>query len=506
MVTTIVSPYLQENFAPVQEEITTDELLVVGELPADLSGMFVRNGPNPKFAPIGHHQWFDGDGMLHGVQINNGKASYLNRYVQTRALKMEVEAGRSLWKGPTEPPNFNLPHNNLFGPFKNTANTALVWHSGFGPFKNTANTALVWHGGKLLALWEGAEPYEIAVPDLETVGPYNYQGKLASRFTAHPKVDPETGEMMFYGYAVTSQPYLQYSVVSPQGELTKTVTIDIPAPVMMHDFAITENYTIFMYLPLTFSMERIMRGESAYLFESDIPSRFGILPRHGDNSDPSRFGILPRHGDNSDIRWFEALSGYIFHTVNAYEQGEEIILIACRMNGTTCLDIPTKFNHTQDDRPRLYRLRFNLRTGAVREEALDDVASDFPSLNPQRLGRQSRYAYTAKMANGHRPAFSFDGLVKYDFTNNSSQVYELGSGRYGGEAVFVPHPDSQAEDDGWLITFVYDSKTQASELLVLNAQDLTAEAIARVLIPQRVPYGFHGIWIPQTSCELEVFS
>jgi carotenoid cleavage dioxygenase-like enzyme len=467
MLTTTVSPYLQENFAPVQEEITTDELVVIGELPADLSGMFVRNGPNPKFAPIGNHQWFDGDGMLHGVQINNGKASYRNRYVQTRALKMEVEAGRSLWKGPTEPPNFDLPHNNLFGPFKNTANTALVWHSG-----------------RLLALWEGAEPYEIAVPNLETVGPYNYQGKLASRFTAHPKVDPETGEMMFYGYAVTSEPYLQYSVVSPQGELTKTVTIDIPAPVMMHDFAITENYTIFMYLPLTFSMERIMRGESAYLFESDVASRFGILTRHG---------------DNSDIRWFEALSCYIFHTVNAYEVGEEIVLIASRMSGTTCLDIPTKFKDTNDDRPRLYRLRFNLRTGAVREEALDDVASDFPSLNPQRLGRESRYAYTAKMANGQRPAFSFDGLLKYDFTNNSSQVYELGAGRYGGEAVFVTRPNSNAEDDGWLITFVYDSTTQASELLVLNAQDLTAEPIARVLIPQRVPYGFHGIWIPEAS-------
>ncbi|PMB00797.1 9-cis-epoxycarotenoid dioxygenase [Fischerella thermalis CCMEE 5273] len=465
MVTTIISPYLDGNFAPVQEEITADELVVIGELPPDLSGMFVRNGPNPKFAPIGRHQWFDGDGMLHGVQINHGKASYRNRYVQTRALKMEIEAGRSLWKGPTEPPNFELPHNNLFG-----------------PFKNTANTAVVWHGGKLLALWEGAEPYEIAVPNLETVGPYNYQGKLASRFTAHPKVDPETGEMMFYGYAVTSQPYLQYNVVSREGELTKTVTIDIPAPVMMHDFAITEHYTIFMYLPLTFSMERIMRGESAYLFESDVPSCFGILPRYG---------------DNSNIQWFEAPSCYIFHTVNAYEAGEEIVLIACRMSGTTSLDIPTKFSDGQDDKPRLYRWRFNLRTGAVYEEPLDDLASDFPSLNQQRLGRQSRYAYTAKMASGQRIAFSFDGLLKYDLTTNSSQVYELGLGRYGGEAVFVPRPNTNTEDDGWLMTFVYDSTQQASELLVLNAQDLTTEPVARVLIPQRVPYGFHGIWIPQ---------
>lgn len=464
MVATTVSPYLQGNFAPVQEEITADDLVVIGELPPDLFGMFVRNGPNSRFASIGRYQWFDGDGMLHGVLIGNGKATYRNRYVQTRAFKMEEEAGQALWKGPTEPPQFDIPPNNLFG-----------------PFKNTANTALAWHAGRLLALWEGAEPYEIEVPNLETVSPYDFQGKLASRVTAHPKVDHETGEMMFYGYAVTSQPYLQYSVVSPQGELTRTVTIDIPAPVMMHDFAITEHYTIFMYLPLTFSMERIMRGESAYLFESDSPSRFGILPRHG---------------DNSSIRWFDAPSCYIFHTVNAYEVGEEIVLIACRMSGTTCLDIPTKFNDGQDDRPRLYRWRFNLRTGAVQEEALDDVVSDFPSLNQQRLGRQSRYGYTARMVSGQKPAFTFDGLLKYDFISGSSQVHELGLGRYGGEAVFVPRPDGTAEDDGWLLTFVYDTAKQASELLVVSAQDLTAEPVARVLLPQRVPYGFHGIWIP----------
>jgi len=470
MVILNVNKYLQGNFAPVQEEIASDELVVIGELPSELSGMLVRNGPNPRFTPIGNHQWFDGDGMLHGVFIHNGKASYRNRYIQTRAFKMNTEAGRELWKGPMEPPNFDLPPNNLFG-----------------PFKNTANTALVWHNRQFLALWEGAEPYEITLPNLETVGPYNYHGKLASRFTAHPKIDPQTQEMIFFGYAVTSEPYLQYSIVSPDGELIKTVPIHIPAPVMMHDFAITEHYTIFMYLPLTFSMERIMRGESAYLFESDIPSRFGILKRYQ---------------DNSSIRWFEALPCYIFHTVNAYEAGKEIVLITCRMKGTTCLDIPTKFNDGQDDRPSLYRLRFNLSTGEVREEALSEIASDFPSLNQQKLGRQNRYAYTAKMSSEQRPAFVFDGLLKYDFTNNSSQEYNLGSGCYCGEAVFVSHPNSSAEDHGWLLTFVHDTAKQVSEVVILNAQDLNIEPVARILLPQRVPYGFHGIWIPEEDLKV----
>lgn len=464
---TTISPYLQGNFAPATEEITVNNLAVIGELPPDLSGIFVRNGPNPKFAPLGNYQWFDGDGMLHGVKISNGKATYHNRYIRTRAFEMEEAAGHALWTGPTEPPQFENPPNN-----------------NFGPFKNTANTGLISHAGKLLALWEGAEPYEIKTPTLETVGPYDYGAKLASRVTAHPKVDPETGEMLFFGYAVTSKPHLQYSIVSARGELTKTVTIDIPVPVMMHDFAITENYSIFMYLPLTFSMERIMRGEPAYLFESNSPSHFGILPRYG---------------DNSEIRWFEAPPCYIFHTVNAYEEGDEIVLDACRMNGTTCLDIPKSLDDGQDDRPKLHRWHFNLRTGKVREEALDDVASDFPSLNPQYLGRQNQYAYTAKMVPGKTPAFTFDGLLKYDFKNRTSQKHEWGIGRYGGEAVFVPRANSIAEDDGWLLTFVYDENERTSELLVVNAQNFTAEPVARILIPQRVPYGFHGVWVSEQS-------
>lgn len=471
---TAVSPYLQSNFAPVHQEVTLDELVVIGELPSDLSGMYVRNGPNPRFAPIGLYQWFDGDGMLHGVQINNGKASYRNRYVRTQGFKLEENAGRAIWTGVMEAPRLNAPANNLFSPFKNTANTGLLWHSG-----------------QLMALWEGAEPYKIESSNLETVGPYNYHGKLSSPFTAHPKVDPETGELLFFGYTPLDAPYLHYSIVSAQGELLRTVPIPLPIGVMIHDFAITANYTIFLNLPLTFSLKRLHRTGAAYLFEGDFPSRFGILPRYG---------------DNSNIRWFEAPSCYIFHTVNAYEVGEEIVLIACRMSGTKCVDLPTKFNDVQDDRPRLYYWRFNLRTGTVKEEALDEVASDFPSLNQQKLGHHNRYCYTARMASGHKPDFTFDALLKYDLTTGSCQVHKLGTGRYGGEAVFVPRPNSAAEDDGWLLTFVYDKAKNASELIVVDAQDLTAEPLARVLIPQRVPYGFHGIWIPEQLMNININS
>jgi len=459
MITTAVNPYLDGNFAPVHEEITSLDLKVIGELPSDLSGMFVRNGPNPQFPPLGQYHWFDGDGMLHGVRISNGKAQYRNRYVRTKGFKIERDAGHAIWTGLLEPPQMDNPH---------------------GPGKNTANTALVWHAGQFLALWEGGEPHAIQLPSLETSGPYTYGGKLVSAFTAHPKVDPETGEMIFFGYSPVAPPYLQYSVASPAGKLLQTVPIDLPIGVMMHDFAITEHYTIFMDLPLTFSKERAERGEPVLMFE---PER------------PSRFGIVPRHGDNSSIRWFESPACYVFHTLNAYEEGDEVVLVACRMNSTTVLISEPTPGENEGSNVRLYQWRFNLSTGTVREEALDDRPSDFPRVNEQLLGRPMRYGYTAKFAPGPLPLF--EGLIKYDFSSGSSQTHDFGARRYGGEAVFVPRPAAAAEDDGWLLTFVHDESSGTSELVVVNAQDVTAKPVARVLIPQRVPYGFHGAWVSE---------
>lgn len=459
--TAALNPYLADNFAPVQTELNVDSLSVLGELPPELNGMFVRNGPNPQFPPIGRYHWFDGDGMLHGVQIQDGKASYRNRYIRTRGFQQEQQAGRALFGGLLQPsPN---------------------------GFKNVANTALVWHHNQLLALWEGGEPHEIKVPALDTIGSHSFGGQLVSPVTAHPKVDPITGEMMLFGYSLAQPPYLKYSVVSAQGELLQTVPIDLPVGVMMHDFAITEHYTIFMDLPLTFRMERIQRGEPAFAFESDRPSRFGILPRHG---------------DNSTIRWFEASSCYVFHTLNAYESGDEIILIACRMESTSVLGA-SPGSHEGDNRaigsdvPQLYRWRFNLKTGAVQEEPQGDSPCEFPRINEQYLGRSIRYGYAGKSAPSAMP--KFDGLLKFDLEHQLVQTHSFGAGRYGGEGVFVPRPGATSEDDGWLITFVHDEAEGGSELVIVAAQAVNEEPIARILIPQRVPYGFHGTWIAATS-------
>lgn len=459
--TPTLNPFLTNNFGPVKEEISADNLKVIGELPPDLSGMFVRNGPNPQFDPIGQYHWFDGDGMLHGVRIKDGKASYRNRYVRTNKFQVEHQENKPLWPGLLEPPQ---PDN----PYITDA--------------SRANTALVYHANHFYALWEGGAPYHINLPELDTIGKQTFNNKLESPFTAHPKVDAVTGEMMFFGYSMVQPPFLQYSVVSANGELLQTIPIELPVGVMMHDFAITENYSIFFDLPMTFRPERIEKGQFPLMFESETPSRFGIIPRHG---------------DSGEVRWFETPSCFVWHTLNAYEEGDEVVLLACRMNSSNVFVTNESDRLPDGDIPYLHRWRFNLKTGEVKEEKLDDVASEFPRVNEELLGRKTRYGYSARMAPGSFPLFN--GLIKYDLDTGKSETHEFGKGRYGGEAVFAPRLNATREDDGWLVTYVYDENTQTSELVVVNAQDMSGETVARVIIPQRVPYGFHAAWLTEAQ-------
>lgn len=447
-------PFLQGNYAPVQEEIVADDLKVIGKLPPEMDGMFVRNGPNPQFPPLGPYQWFDGDGMLHGVRLGGGRASYRNRYVRTAGWKAENKAGKALWGGLAAPPDFRK----------------LL--EGKPLFKNAANTALVWHHGKFLALWEGGEPHEIKLPSLDTEGPYTFGGKLKHPFTAHPKVDPTTGEMLFFGYGPI-KPFLHYGVVDPKGTIVHHTPIEIPRPVMMHDFAITERHTVFMDLPETFDFARAAKGESPLRFE----------PKLG-----ARFGVLPRRGAADQVKWFESPACFVFHTLNAYDDGDEVVLLACRMPEFPAdLDASPKLAAAKETRPVLYRWRFDLKTGKVREGPLDETGAEFPRINETLLGRQTRYGYLMTM--------SMDGLLKYDLERGVQALHRHGKGRLGGEGVFVPRPDGKAEDDGWLLTFVHDEGENKSELVVVDAQDFTARPVARVLLPARTPYGFHGVWL-----------
>ncbi|MBV9928536.1 MAG: carotenoid oxygenase family protein [Acidobacteria bacterium] len=463
------NPFLRGNFAPVCEEVTADDLTVVGELPPELDGMFVRNGPNPQFPPVKHYHVFEGDGMLHGVRVSDGRASYRNRYVRTAGWKAERAAGKALYPSFLDPLNVNA----LLRVLRNFVKGALL-------IKNTANTALVCHDGRLLALWEGGEPHEVRVPDLETVCAHTFGGRLKNQFTAHPKVDPATGEMLFFGNSLF-RPSVRYGVVNKQGEVVHTTAIDVTRTAVMHDFAITPRHTIFVDTPLTVSVRRMLRGQPLLKFEPELGARLGVLPRYG---------------EGREIKWFEVSPCYVFHTLNAYEEDDDVVLLACRTEG-----FPEAFFMPPDAQagdgtpigrefaPVMYQWRLNMKTGAAREEALDDAPADFPRANEGVLGSRTRYGYALNIQ-------GVNELFKYDLERGRSDRHGFGKGRFGGEAVFVPRPGAGAEDDGWLLTYVRDEGEGTSELIVIEARDFGAPPLARVLIPARVPYGFHGAWVP----------
>lgn len=450
-----VSPFLAGNFAPVAEERDDLRLEVIGTLPPELRGTFLRNGPNPHYKPMKRYHWFDGDGMVHAVHVQDGVASYRNRFVHTRGYELEEKADQALYPSITEPP------------FKSKA------PRGEARMKNAANTALLNHGGKLLALWEGGNPYEVRLPDLSTVGEYTFQGSLHHAFTAHPKVDPVTGELMTFGYRIERKPYVSYSVFNPDHTLRHTVPIDVPKPLMMHDFAITEHHSIFMDLPEVFDLWRVLRGHSPLVFE----------PRFG-----ARLGVLPRHGKASELKWFEIEPCYVFHVLNAWEEGDEVVLTACRYpHFPEFLDGESAATSKSNTFAYLHEWRLNLVTGKVTERPLDDRPSEFPQLNPQVTGRKARYGYWLGKGG--------TDLVKFDLQTGKRLMRPM-PGR-SSEPQFVARPNAKAEDDGWVVSLAYNEATQKGELVVLDAGSFDSEPVARVLLPVRVPFGFHALWVPE---------
>ena len=425
--------YLEENFAPVFEEQTVDKLQVIGTIPPALNGRFLRNGPNPQSGWSDH--WFLGNGMIHGVELENGKANwYRNRYVKT-----------ALYADPDADPIEALMDLN----------------------KSAANTHVIHHAGKILALEEAHLPWQVS-PDLETMGAYDFDGKLSTAMTAHPKVCAETGEMLFFAYGVFP-PHLTYHRVSADGKLVATEEISVPGGTMMHDFNITRNYVIWMDLPAVWDIENADSG----------------LPIRWDESYGARLGVMPRNGGNADVTWYDIDPCYVFHPLNAYEQGASIIIDVCRKRSV--------MSDVGEAPAQLYRWTIDLQAGNVSESQIDDRSIEFPRVCDTVVGVEHRYGYAAGLAESQPYG---ERYIRYDLSDQSSKTIELGEGRQGSEAVFVRDPDGTSEDDGWLLAYVYDQATDSSELLILDASTMAGEAVARIVLPARVPMGFHGSWIP----------
>ncbi|XP_020574563.1 carotenoid 9,10(9',10')-cleavage dioxygenase-like [Phalaenopsis equestris] len=489
--------FLAGNFAPVAEETPPrSDLAVRGSLPECLNGEFVRVGPNPKFPPISGYHWFDGDGMIHGLRIKDGKATYVARYVMTSKLNQEEYFGAAKFNkiGDLE---------GLFGLFMvliKFLREKFVLDVSYGT--GTGNTALIYHHGKLLALQEGDKPYVIKVledGDLQTLGILDYDKRLTHSFTAHPKVDPITGDMFTFGYSF-KPPYLTYRVISKNGVMFDPVPITIHEPVLMHDFTITENYVIFMDLPLCFRPMGLVKRKYALSFDCMKKARFGILPRYAK--------------DELHIRWFELPSCFIFHNANAWEEGDEVVLIACHYEN---LDFEF-FNgaprdQTESAESRLYLMRFNMKTGAATQKQLSAPNIEFPRINESFTGRKQRYVYSTILDNKY-----IKGIIKFDLLTepvicqsqlevggNVAAIFEFGAGRFGSEAIFVPRTTDAAaeEDDGYLIFFVHDENSGKSEVNVIDAKTMSPELVAVVELPSRVPFGFHSLFVSEEQLQIQ---
>lgn len=452
--------YLEGDRAPVAEEITAFDLSVTGNLPDELSGRWLRNGPNPinDVDEPGKHHWFSGDGMVHGVRLRGGKAEwYRNRWV--RADDVADALGEPRPEGPS------FGNRTASGPNTNV-----------GGFAGTT-WAMVEGGGT---------PVELSY-DLDTIGRNDFNGTLPAAFSAHPKYDPSTGDLHAMTYCWPDlMDHIQYVVVGQDpttkvAAVTKVVDIPVPGMPMVHDISITPNWAVVFDLAVTISGEAFNRG-------INVP--FGWNPDH-----PTRIGLLSRHAeDASGIIWCEVDPCATFHPLNAFEDAQgRVVIDFCRYERMFDNDMLGPFG---DSMPTLDRWTIDPATRHVHEERIDDRAHEFPRHDPRVGLKEHQFGYTAEV---HPDGPMLHGSTfKTDYRSGTVAEHSWGQGRGGAEPIFIPRDGSTAEDDGWLMVLVHDhtTATPGAELCVLDARDMAADPVARIHLPQRVPIGFHGNWVP----------
>ncbi len=441
--TTAPNIALSGNYAPVSEERTDFNLPVTGSLPQELCGRYLRNGPNPVTAPDpATYQWFTGDGMVHGVRLRGGGAEwYRNRFVR------EASVARAL--GEVCPPGTEGEHTSA-----------------------APNTNVIGFQGRTLAVVEaGTMPFELTY-ELDSKGFTDFGGGLTSGYSGHPKLDPATGELHAISYYWADGNTVRYTVLGTDGQVRRSVPVEVGGPIMLHDMSLTERYAIIYDLPVLFNMDAAMQGVQ--------------FPYFWDESYQARVGLLPRDGDSGDATWFDVGSCYVFHPLNAYDDGERVVLDVVRHRRM----FADRELWPDGSTASLDRWTIDTAAGTVREERVDDRAQEFPRVDERRVGRAHRFGYSVMQDSD--TGFG-NAILKHDLQRGTSETRTLAG--EPGEAVFVPRSVDAAEDDGWVLSLVHDPDRDAADLLVLNAQDFTGEPQAVVHLPVRVPFGFHGNWV-----------
>ena len=447
------NPYLIGLNQPMTEEKTIESLIVVGEIPRELDGRYMRIGPNPVFAPDPNsYHWFTGEGMAHGVRIKNGTALwYRNRWVRSNIVS------KSLGEEPA------LGARN--------------------PRADNANTNIIGIDGRTFAIVEaGAFPVELE-DGLDTLKHNPFDDTLGGSFSAHPHLDSATGERHAICYDAMSQDQVWHVVLDPNAQVIRREAIAVVGGPSIHDCAITKNYVLVFDLPVTFSMKSVLAGH-----------RF---PYKWDNDHSARVGLCPRNGSGKDTIWCDVDPCYVFHTANAYEE----------VNGSVVVDVvahETMFANSaigpDSKRSRLERWTIDAKTQSVERKVLHDHNQEFPRVNEKYSCKLTRYIYSVALAmDADDEILSRPGteLFKHDVQCGEVQVRDFGANRHPGEFVFVADEsaEEQGEDVGWLMGFVVDLENQSTELVILNAKDFCGEPQAQIHIPHCIPGGFHGNWV-----------
>lgn len=465
----MTQPFPQHAFltgptAPSGVECDAPDLIIEGELPADLNGVYFRNGPDPLYPPRegDEYHWFHGDGMIQRFEFSGGRVAWKNRWVRTEKYALERAAGRSLF-------------GVLGNPMKSDPSVA-------GEHYNTANTHVVWHGNRLMALMEGTIAVELEPKTLATIGNFNYGGKINGPITAHPKFDHASGEMVFFGNQAKGpfSEFLRMNVADRNGNLIKDEMIEAPFPSFAHDFFVTEKYVVFPVYPLVFSLERAIAGGIPMAWE----------PERG-----AHFGVMPRTGSAADVTWHNMDPRWSFHMVNAWDEGDTIKVDVCASNATRFAPKLDGTMASADDglSPMLRRWTIDVggTSNTVGEEQLDDMPCEFPRTDDRFMTRAHRHAW---LVGGADAQLMFNRLVHFDRVTGTRKLW--GDDRYLlGEPVFAPRSASAPEGDGYVLMLAYDQSTALSQLLVFVATDIERGPVARALLPLRIPAGFHGTWV-----------
>jgi carotenoid cleavage dioxygenase len=465
---------------PARLECDIFELEYRGELPSALQGRFYRCGPDPQFPPRSADDFFiNGDGVVSMFRFADGHVDFKSRYVRTDKFKAERAARRALFGG----------YRN---PFTDDPSVR-------GIDRSTANTSVLFHAGRLFALKEDGLPYELDPDTLETRGKFSFDGALRMpAVTAHPKVDPQSGELVFYGYEAAGEASCEvaYAVADERLMLREEQRFVPPYASMIHDFAVTEHYLVFPIMPTTSDLERMKAGGSHWAW---------------DDAKPSYVGILPRNGSPRDIRYFRGPPRWSFHTMNAFEQDSRIHidLTVSEINGFPYF--PNVQGKPWDPmRARSYLTRWTCDLASndesFHETRLWDMPADFLTTHPRVQMRPYRHGYMAAKDASKPPCTKagvpgpiFNTLAHIDHRDARVDSYYVGDEAAVQEPVFVPRTSDSVEGDGFLLAVVNRYDEARADLIVCDASNVARGPIATVHLPIPLRMTFHGDWVPERS-------